>query len=861
MRKTITLVVLLAVWSSHGPDARGQGGPPAAAPAAPAVRIEKIPPTDQTNKFYVSSRAPLAPSPLVRLPPGSVVPRGWLRHQLALEAQGLTGRLEEVSPWCKFDGNAWTNPQGHGHSGWEEMPYWLKGYGDLGYVLKDDRIVANAKKWIEAILATQDATGWFGPKVLLTSKDCGGKADLWPNMLALNVLQSWYEYTEAAGRKDERVLPFMARYFKWEMNYPDADFLAGYWPKMRGGDNLESVYWLYNRTGEPWLLDLAKKIHAHTADWAGGVANLHGVNFTQGFREPAVYWQQAKAEKFLKATGHDYDEVMGTYGQVPGGGFGADENARPGHVDPRQGFETCSAVEYMHSFEVLTRVTGDPLWADRCEDVAFNTFPASQTKDLKGLHYLTAPNQVSLDRQDKSPGIENKGTMFSFSPFEVYRCCQHNVSHGWPYFVEEMWLATADNGLCASLYAASEVTARVGDAGTAVTIAEQTDYPFTEELNFAVSVPAGANAVKFPLYLRMPKWCPKAYVVLNGAVLGQFKGPGEARYLVLHREWADGDKLTLRMPAKVAVRRWEKNGDSVSVDRGPLTYSMKIGEKWTKYGGTDAWPEYEVTAATPWNYALGLNDKDPTDPAGWFVVQRKKGAVAEQPWTVDSAPIELLSVARKVPNWKADAKGLVQPLQPSPVKVNTPEETVTLVPMGCARLRISAFPVLGTGADAREWVAPQVPPVSASHCFDSDAVEAMTDGKEPKNSGDKSIPRFTWWDHKGTDEWVQWDFGKPRQVAAASVYWFDDRALVDGKAAGGCRVPASWEVAYLPAGGKADDPADWKPVKAAGGPRAYGVERDKYNEARFAPVEAVAVRLRVKLQKGFSGGILEWKVR
>ena len=51
----------------------------------------------------------------------------------------------------------------------------------------------------------------------------------------------------------------MTRYFRWELNCPDADFLTGYWPKLRGGDNLESIYWLYNRTGEAWLLDLAAK--------------------------------------------------------------------------------------------------------------------------------------------------------------------------------------------------------------------------------------------------------------------------------------------------------------------------------------------------------------------------------------------------------------------------------------------------------------------------------------------------------------------------------------------------------------------------------------------------------------------------
>src|SRR5438045_6721971 len=151
----------------------------------------------------------------------------------------------------------------------------------------------------------------------------------------------------------------------------------------------------------------------------------------------------------------------------------------------------------MHSFEMLTRISGNPIWSDRCEEMAFNSLPAALTPDLKGLHYLTCANQVQLDKENKSPGVENGGTMFSYSPYEVYRCCQHNVSHGWPYFSEELWLATADNGLCASLYAANEVTARVGDDGTAVTVVEQTDYPFTEDITFAVSGPKGGKpAVK-----------------------------------------------------------------------------------------------------------------------------------------------------------------------------------------------------------------------------------------------------------------------------------------------------------------------------------------------------------------------------
>ena len=48
------------------------------------------------------------------------------------------------------------------------------------------------------------------------------------------------------------------------------------------------------------------------------------------------------------------------FGQVPGGMFGADENARLAYIDPRQGTETCGFVEQMASDEIMLRMTGDP---------------------------------------------------------------------------------------------------------------------------------------------------------------------------------------------------------------------------------------------------------------------------------------------------------------------------------------------------------------------------------------------------------------------------------------------------------------------------------------------------------------------
>src|SRR6266498_6120140 len=819
--------------------------PGAALSAEGVSKVLRVAPADGSARpLYLSNRDPLLPSPFLKLPIGSIRPKGWLRQQLVLEANGMTGHLPELSKWCKFDGNAWAASDGQGQYGWEELPYWLKGYGDLGYVLRQDAIIREARQWIDAVLSSQETEGWFGPRSLKTSLN--GHPDLWPHMVMLNVLQSFQEFTG-----DERVLPFMLKYHQWLQTQPGQTFGNGYWPKIRFGDNLETIYWLYNRTGERFLLDLARKIHDHMARWSDDVINWHNVNIAQGFREPGVFYQQAKETRFLRAAERNYQTVMGLYGQFPGGGFAGDEDCRPGYDDPRQGFETCGIVEFMHSFEMLTKISGDPIWSDRCEDIAFNSFPAALTPDWKGLHYLTCANLIQLDRQNKAPAFENGGTMLSYSPFEVYRCCQHNVAHGWPYYAEELWLATPDRGLCASLYAASEVTAKVGD-GTEVRIVEETDYPFSDTIKLKISAAAPVN---FALHLRVPGWCEKPSATVNGKNIALKAKP--LSNAAIEREWKDGDSVTLRLPMRVTVRRWEKNHNAASVNYGHLTFSLKIDEQWTRYGGTDAWPEWEVHPETAWNYWLVLSE---SDPAKSVEIAKKRGALALNAFLVgespgsdllahvyrpQTSPIALRAKAKKVPAWKVDRFGLAGKLQDSPVKSDEPAETVTLIPMGAARLRISAFPVIGAGKNVHEWTEPKPPPVSASHCFEQDSVEGMIDGLEPKNSNDHSIPRFTWWDHRGTVEWVQYDFDKPRRISAVEVYWFDDAPK------GGCRAPPSWTLLY-----KNGDV--WKPVDGAS---EFGAKLNAYNRVTFKPVETAGLRIAAQLQQNFSGGILEWKIQ
>jgi hypothetical protein len=228
-------------------------------------------------------------------------------------------------------------------------------------------MIDEAKIWIEGALNSQQADGWFGPDKGRTgiATDLKGRDDLWPNMIMLYCLQTYFERTG-----DARVPELMTKYFRYLANLPEEKMLVGYWPTMRGGDQLYSILWLYNRTGEKWLLDLAEKTHRRTARWdvvtdtpGREIANWHNVNITQAFREPATYWLLSKDEKELNATDAVWRKVRELYGQVPGGMFGADENARRGYTGPRQAMETCGIAEEMLSDETLIEVTGNPIWA------------------------------------------------------------------------------------------------------------------------------------------------------------------------------------------------------------------------------------------------------------------------------------------------------------------------------------------------------------------------------------------------------------------------------------------------------------------------------------------------------------------
>ena len=634
----------------------------------------------------VKNRAPLAASAFYPLPLTSVRPAGWLRDQLRIQAEGITGQLGDF--WPDVGPNsAWLGGTGEG---WERGPYYLDGLLPLAYLLDDARLIAKVKPWVEWTLTHQRPDGGMGP---------ASNKDWWPNMIMLKVLT---QYQEATG--DPRVVPFMEKYLAYHAANMKAMPLKQ-WAIYRWQDQLLSTLWLYNRNGDARLLEFVRALKAQGFDWGRHfeefpyygkmpreqtTLSTHGVNNAMGLKTSAL-WSLVSRDPIDRAATTRQLEVLDRFHGLANGMFSADEHFAG--RSPSQGIELCAVVEEMFSLELALGVSGDASLADRLEKIAYNALPGTQTADQLSHQYDQQPNQVicSLSRRDwGTNGPESN--LFGLEP--NFGCCTANLHQGWPKFTASLWMASDDGGLAAGAYAPSEVRTKVG--GVEVSLHEQTEYPFRNTILVALEP---AAPVKFPLHLRIPAWAVGARILVNG------QAPAEARpgaYVRLEREWRRGDRVEITLPMQVRTVPGFQN--SISVERGPLVYSLRIEENWRKLKQTGPVTDWEVYPGSPWNYGLRL---EAGAPASSFEVE--EAPLARQPFQNAAPPVLLKARARRLPQWMLVDDSAAPP-PPSPVALTAREEmtgklqdeTVTLVPYGAARLRITSFPVLGPPAATRK---------------------------------------------------------------------------------------------------------------------------------------------------------------
>lgn len=625
---------------------------------------------------------PLRADPFIPLPLGNVRPAGWLRTELRLQCDGLTGHAEQVIPHLGPD-SGWLGGTAKDSENWEKGPYYVKGLVALAYTLDDPGLKQKAQKWIDWSLNSQRPDGSFGPL---------SNNEWWPRMVMTYALR---QYAEATG--DPRVLPMLQRYLHYMLAELPRRPLKD-WAKSRAGDQIDTAFWVYNRTGDPAMLQVADLLHAQAYDWTDIYTHnrfmdfgddfqpRHGVNVAQALKMPPVWYQRSGSpadrdafqiglSHLLRGTTFPLDVLTGT--EMLSGRSAI------------QGVETCTVVEQMLSDETAFAILGDPAIADALERTAYNAMPGAMTKDLKLYQYYTATNNVIAVRGGHGFDQDYDNGMMP-GPVSGFQCCCYNLHMGWPMFVQHAWMATSDGGLAPAVYAPTIVHAALPQAGD-VTITEQTDYPFDENVHLTISP---AHPAAFPLKLRIPAWCTQASLSINGQSLPH---PAAGSFITLNRSWTDGDHVDLRLPMPLSTITGVNN--SISLSRGPLVFSLKMPEHKTPVApDSNGFVPIEITSPDPWNFALNI---DPAHVDETVDIHTAPLPTAGSPFQPDASPVTLTIPGRRIPSWGMNWTGRsVEDPPLSPVLSNEPQQTVTLVPFGAQTLRVTTFPWLGRPAPA-----------------------------------------------------------------------------------------------------------------------------------------------------------------
>jgi DUF1680 family protein len=506
---------------------------------------------------------------------------------------------------------------------------------------------------------------------------------------------------------------------------------------------------------------------------------------------------------YIAALEKIWTDMVGTKLYITGGigAAGGWEGYGPAYRLPNASAyaETCANIATFLWNSRMQRLALDGKYADVMERILYNGVLSGIS--LSGDRFFYPNPLASFGQHERVP-------WFSCA------CCPPNVARILTSVPGYFYAASGDK-VYVNLYA--QGTGKMKAGGTDVEFVQTTEYPWKGDIRIEVKP---AKAAGFTLAVRIPGWAQNRpvpsdlYTYMEAAELAPaLKVNGEAikieldkGYALINRTWKAGDVVELSLPMPVrrvaANEAVEEDRGRVAVERGPLVYCAE---------GTDN--DGRVSNLVLPDGAALTAEARPDLLNGVVVIQGEAEALSEK----GGKTIAEKKTVTLIPyySWANRGKG---------------EMTVWLA-RDASKARIAREP--GLSAKAKVTASEgAVNPRRANDQF------------EPESSDD-AAGYMHWWPKTGTSEWIDYTFDAPVRVSEASVYWFDDTG------GGGCRVPVSWRILY-----KSGE--DWLPAKAAG---EYVVAKDAWNTVKFAPVKTTALRLEVQMQKDWSAGVHEWKVK
>ncbi len=629
----------------------------------------------------------------IPLSPGAVQPEGWIRDWAKDAANGITGHLDEYSPTF---GEAW---KGYGFKakgatanggGWplEQCSYWLDGAIRLGYILKDSALIKKASSRLDTVVAGVLRGGetfiyWLPKKALIDSTQGWVEFNSWAHSHMGRALVAYYQ---ASGK--EQVLQALTKVYR---NY-SLPRLIEHFHAVSSSVNIEPMLDTYLMTGDTVIRNninsfgKTKNYQALSANWnKGKLEPGHNVIYYENIRVPALLYLISGNKTDLSATlkALDWGEKSNllpvglTSGEEYHAGIGATRN-----------IETCDVSAAINTFNRLLQITGDNQYADKIETIFFNAGAAPVARDFSTMCYYQSMNRYSNQlpgEEPRAPGNE----CFKFTKLgHSVLCCVGNNCRIIPNYIMNMWMATSDHGVAATLYGPCRLTTSVAN-NILTDITCQTNYPFDETIKMSVNP---SQSAEFPIYLHIPEWCTNPSIKVNGEIVQPEKQSNG--FVRLSQVWKLNSQIELALPMTARMVHGNEtpypqisyfnNYHQMAKDTtirnpyacvyyGPLLFSLPI---------PDINPDQEVKGAK-FNYAL---DVKPDDASKAIIVERKE-MPSHWEWSPDS-PVKLTVNAQEF-DWQPTENSV---LPAKPVEKGKPVK-IRLIPYGATKFRVTMFPV------------------------------------------------------------------------------------------------------------------------------------------------------------------------